>query len=144
MTLYLQPFARWQLCWCSPQYAAAPWPWPLQIVMNEWIYASWPYIVKFGRLEIDEMPSRSLYRIKTTCFAGVVPNLHFAPTGPIAHKIFWALLPIDPCMSVVRIGWDLPELFPNDWFFKPPKSLQPTVIIRRTILWCLEKPDRCA
>jgi len=29
MTLYLQPFARWQLSWCSPQYAAAPWPWLL-------------------------------------------------------------------------------------------------------------------
>jgi len=35
MTLYLQPFARWQLCWCSPQYAAARdldfWPFDLEV-----------------------------------------------------------------------------------------------------------------
>ena len=44
MTLYLHPFARWQLCWCfrcaarwPPQYDPAPWPWLLTLKLVRYI-----------------------------------------------------------------------------------------------------------
>ena len=106
-----------------------------------WIHVSWSNLVKIGRWKVDEKSS------------GIADKN--ARRGTIV--LMKGVTALCTCTNVIRISWGLPELFPKDWLFWPPKTLRyklkdhnadfhpPIMISLRCVhLYTAGAPNHCA